>query len=164
MDRDVRVDLLAGDELELVDDALVVRVGHREEDAIAAHEDRQDAVRLGHLARHDVEVVEHDRHLRQVDPGHAVLLGQSAERIDLVDRPLAHEDRGERLRRREALLGLERGFELLLRIRAFAGAGSCRAAAFRRWTSRRGRRLHSQSTPTYAPLSMALSILCAHSA
>ena len=42
--RDVRVDLLARHELELVDDALVVRVGHREEDAVAPHEDGQDPV------------------------------------------------------------------------------------------------------------------------
>ena len=83
--RDVRVDLLAGDELELVDDALVVRVGHGEEDAVAAHEDGQDPVRLGHLARHHVEVLEDDGDLGEVDAGDAVLLGEGAQGVDLLD-------------------------------------------------------------------------------
>ena len=66
--RDVRVDLLAGDELELVDHALLVRVCRRQEDAVAPHEHRQDPVGLGELARDD-EVIEHDGDSREVDLG-----------------------------------------------------------------------------------------------
>ena len=48
-------------------------------------------------------------------PGHAVLLGEGAERVDLVDGALVDEARGERLGVDRALLRLERGLELLLR-------------------------------------------------
>ena len=97
MHGDVGVDLLAGDELELVDDSLVVRVGHRHEDPVAPHQHGQDAMRIGDLARHDVD-------LREVDAGHAVLLGERSQRVDLVDGPLAHEDRRQRGGRHGPLL------------------------------------------------------------
>src|SRR5580700_6162819 len=54
---DVRVDLLAGDELELVDDPLVLRVRHREKDAVRALEHRQDLVGFAHFARDDLDVL-----------------------------------------------------------------------------------------------------------
>ena len=86
---DVRVDLLAGDELQLVDHALVVGVRHGHEDAVAADQDRQDPACLGHFARHNAQVIEHDGHLGEVDPGHAMLLGQRAQSIrSSVDRAL----------------------------------------------------------------------------
>ena len=113
--RDVRVDLLARHELELVDDALVVGVGHREEDAVAPHEHRQDAVRLGQLARHDVEVLEQDGDLREVDARDAVLLGERAERVDLARpsrRRSSCDARGAGVTR--SLLGAQRRVELLL--------------------------------------------------
>ena len=55
-ERDVREDALAGDELELVDDLLLGGRGHRDEDAILAHEHRQELVlrarsRAGRIAR-----------------------------------------------------------------------------------------------------------------
>ena len=92
---DVRVDLLAGDELELVDDPLVAGVRHGQEDAVPAHEDGEDAMGLSDLARHHVEVLQHDGHLGEIDPGHAVLLRQRAQRLDLVEGAFVHEHRGE---------------------------------------------------------------------
>lgn len=112
---DVRVDLLAGHELELVDHLLVVRVGHRQEDAVAAHEHGQDAVALGNLRRDDVEVVEDDRHLGEIDARHAVLLGERAQRLDLVDLSLVDQLRREGRRRGRLALAAKSVIQLLLR-------------------------------------------------
>ncbi len=71
-------------------------------------------MRLGHLARDHVELLEDDGDLREVHPGHAVLLGQGAQRGDLVDLPLVDERRGERHGGGRPLLRAERGVELLL--------------------------------------------------
>ncbi len=115
MHRDVREDLLAGHELQLVDDALVVRIGHRHEEAVAAHEDRQDAMGFGDLARHGIQMFEHDGDLREVDARHPVLLGEGAQRVHLVDRALVDELGREGSRRTGAPLRSQRGLEILLR-------------------------------------------------
>ena len=74
MDRNVGVHLLSRHELELVDDLLLMGISHRKKNAVPAHEDRQDAIRLGQLPGHHVEVLEHERDLRQIDSGDAILL------------------------------------------------------------------------------------------
>ena len=108
---DVREDAAAGDELELVDHAAVGRVHHREEQLVVADEHREDALGLGDLAGHEIEIHGGDRHLRQIDAGHAVLLRQRLERLGLRHDAVLDE------RRREGspveLLRLERLVERL---------------------------------------------------
>ena len=85
MNGDVWIDFLPRHELELVDDALVVRVRHGQEDSFAAHQYGKNSMALGDFGRHDVEMVKENRHLREVDPGYAVLFGEGTEGFDLVD-------------------------------------------------------------------------------
>jgi hypothetical protein len=112
---DVRIDLLARNELELVDYAFVARIGHGEKDAVSSHEHRQDAVCFCEIARHDIEMLEDEGDLSQVDPRHAMLLGKRAQHLDLVDRAVVDELGCEWRGRRGALLRAERGIQVLLR-------------------------------------------------
>jgi hypothetical protein len=111
---DVRVRLLAGHELELVDHPFVVRIGHGQKKPIPAHQDRQDSVCLGHFARHRIEVFQRDRDLRQIDSRHAVLFRQGPQCFDLVELALAHQLGREWLGHRGSPLRLQRLIQLLL--------------------------------------------------
>jgi hypothetical protein len=88
--------LLAGHHLELVDDALVGRVGHGDEHAVSLHQHRQDAVSLGHFPRHQLEIVGPNHDLGQIDPRAATLLAERLERGVLVDHPVEGKPRDQR--------------------------------------------------------------------
>ena len=60
-------------------------------------------------------MLEEDRDLREIDPGDAVLLGERAQRVDLLDRAVVDELRRQRGGRAGSLLRAERRVELLLR-------------------------------------------------
>ena len=60
-------------------------------------------------------MLEEDGDLREIDPGDAVLLGERAERVDLLDRPVVDELRRERRGRPRSLLRSQGRVELLLR-------------------------------------------------
>jgi hypothetical protein len=83
---DIRIHLLARDELQLVDDVLVAGRHHRHEDAVVSYQHGQDAMTLRDLARQQVEVLQAYANLREVDARHAVLLGQRLEslQVDLL--------------------------------------------------------------------------------
>ncbi len=115
-ERDVRVDLLAGDELQLVDHFLLARVRHRDEEPIVAHEHRQDQVFLGDLPRQQVQVIEAQAQLAEIDAGNAVLLTQGFERRDVRDRT----GRGQARRQAAAFVVGERAVQLLGAERALA--------------------------------------------
>src|SRR6185369_9245195 len=58
---------------------------------VLAHEDRQDQVLLGDLARQEIERLEAQADLGQVDAGDAVLLAQGLQRRQIGDGPVSSQ-------------------------------------------------------------------------
>ncbi len=112
VERDVWKDAPARHELDLVDHALVRGIGHREEDAILLHEDREDEMLLRDLCRDEPEVGERHDDLREVDARKAVLLAQRLEQVDLLDLSARHRRGGQSMRRVD-LLHLQKLVELV---------------------------------------------------
>ena len=71
--RDDRLDVEAGEELDVVDGVEVRRIGHRHDERRAGARDRDDLVLVADLARDELEHLLIDLVLVEVDRGHAVL-------------------------------------------------------------------------------------------
>ena len=83
--RDDRLDVVLGEELELVDRVDVRRIGHRDDQRRAVAADRDDLMLLADLARHELEHARVDLDLRQVDRRQAVLLRDELSQRLVVD-------------------------------------------------------------------------------
>ena len=82
---DDREDVVAGDELQIVDDAQVGRIGHRDGERAALALEREHQMALRQLGRDQLRDACVDFEVREVDGGHTELPGQHARELDLVD-------------------------------------------------------------------------------
>ena len=98
--RDDRLDVVAGQELQVVDGVEVRRVGHRDDERVAGARDGDDLVPLARLLRDELQDLGVDLVLLEVDRRDAVLLAEEAR--DLVVGDVA--ELGERVA--EVLPGL----------------------------------------------------------
>ena len=87
---DDNFDVVAGDELEVVDGEDVGRIGDGDDQRRTGPVDRNDPMALDHLLGHEGDDVAIDVEFGQVDSRHAVLLGKKLGKIVLLDR--AHFD------------------------------------------------------------------------
>jgi len=80
-----------------------------------AHVDRDEAVSLGHVVRHQVQELARELDVQQRDPGDAELMGQDLGELGLVDQPPLDQEGPEPapVGALEALLHLLQGEDLL---------------------------------------------------
>ncbi len=89
--RDDRLDVVAGEKLQVVDRVEVRRVGHRDDERVARSRDREHLVPLARLLGHELEHVGIDLVLFEVDGGDAVLLAEKAGDLVVADVPELRE-------------------------------------------------------------------------
>jgi hypothetical protein len=97
--RDDRLDVVLGEELELVDRVDVRRVGHRDDQRRARPPHRDHLVLLAGLARHQLEHRLLDLDLAEVDRRQAVLPGDELRQILVLDVAEPRQRRAEPLAR-----------------------------------------------------------------
>jgi len=78
-------DVVAGEELDVVDGVDVRRVAHRQDEGGAGAVHRNALVLLGHVLRHELHHLGVDVEFLQVDRRNAVLLGEEAGELRLLD-------------------------------------------------------------------------------
>ena len=83
--RDDRLDVVARHELDVVHGEHVGRVGHRDRQRRAGAAERDDLVLLRGLGRDQLDDRGIDLELRQIDRGHAVLLGEQSGDLLVLD-------------------------------------------------------------------------------
>ena len=83
--RDHHVDVVAGQELEVVERQHVGRVAHGDDQRLVGAVDRDDAVLARHVLRDESDDVALDVELAQVDRRDAVLLGQELRQVLFLD-------------------------------------------------------------------------------
>src|ERR1700730_7436753 len=82
---DHHLDVVAGEELDVVDGVDVGGVAHRQDQRGAGAVDRDALVLLGHVLRNELDHLEVDVELFEIDRGDAVLLGEEARELALLD-------------------------------------------------------------------------------
>ena len=92
---DYRLHVVAGHELDVVHGEHVGRVHHGDGQGGAGAADRHDQIFLRHLARDELHDRVIDLDLREVDGGHAVLLGEDAGDVLFFDEPELDEVQAE---------------------------------------------------------------------
>ena len=88
---DDREDVVARDELEVVDDAEVRRVGHRDRQRATLALEREHQMALGELGGDELRDARVDFEVGEVHRRHAVLPGEHASKLDLVHEAQLHE-------------------------------------------------------------------------
>ncbi len=101
---DDRLDLELGDELEVVDGGEVRRVRHRHRQHAPDPPEREDEMLVGDVRRNQLQDLRVDGDLRQVDGGHAVLLGEHPRELVLGHEAEADERVADARSRRPRLL------------------------------------------------------------